>query len=60
MEKGDRVKHYYLGKGTFIKTISFMSLVKWDKTPDFRYNFGQNPTIVFTDKLKLIPKENER
>ena len=51
---GDKVKHKYLGTGTFIKKISLMSLVKWDKTPDIRYNMGQNPTPVFTSELKAI------
>ena len=54
MKKGDKVKHNYLGTGTFIKKISFMSLIKWDKTPDMRYNFGENPSTIFTEELERL------
>ena len=57
IKKGQRVKHSYLGKGTFIKKISFMSLVKWDKTPDVRYNMGENPSVIFTDQLVPLRRE---
>lgn len=51
MKKGDKVIHKYLGKGEVIKNISFMTLVKWDKTPDKRYNMGENPCAIFTEEL---------
>lgn len=54
MNKNDRVKHSFLGKGIFIKKISFLSLVKWDKKPSIKYNMGENPCAVFTKKLKII------
>ena len=50
-KKGDRVKHEYLGEGTFIKEISFMSLVKWDNVPAIKYNMGTNPCVIFTEQL---------
>lgn len=56
IKKGDRVKHSYLGKGVFISKIEFLSLVKWDKTPDKRYNMGENPCAVFTKNLIPNPQ----
>ena len=54
MKKGDRVKHEYLGEGTFIKEISFLSLVKWDENPPERFNMGENPCAMFTKDLVKI------
>jgi len=54
---GNRVEHKYLGKGTAIKTISFMTLVQWDKTPDKRYNMGENPCAIFTKELFNLTKQ---
>ena len=56
MKKGTKVKPKYLGKGIFIKhpkKLEFFSIVKWDKTPNKRYNLGENPCLIFTDTLKM-------
>ena len=50
-KKGQRVNHKYLGVGIVKKTISFMTVVKWDKKPDYRYNLGENPSAIFTEEL---------
>lgn len=55
---GDRVKHKYLGKGTFVRKIQIFSLVKWDKIPPKRYNGSENPTIIFTEEL-YSPRDNK-
>ena len=55
--KDDRVQHDYLGAGTFIKYVEgyvFLSLIKWDKTPPFRYNMGENPAAAMTSKLRKV------
>jgi len=57
MKAGDRVKHKYLGKGTFIKRIPAcfgLVLVKWDKTPSARYNMGEKLCSIFPDELTNI------
>lgn len=54
IQKGARVNHEYLGDGTVVKKVSFMTLVKWDKTPHERYNMGENPSVIFTDELSLL------
>jgi hypothetical protein len=54
---GQRVKHNYLGKGRIVKTFKdydFLLVVLFDKTPDMRYNLGQNPTAVFDKELEVI------
>ena len=56
MKKGDRIKHKYLGKGTFIR-MSKIVLVKWDKTPEVRYNMGENPCTVSIKELRKLTKE---
>jgi hypothetical protein len=51
---GDRVNEIYLGKGTIERVdvaMKGLHLVKFDKTPDVRYNMGENPTAVFDYKL---------
>lgn len=60
IKAGDRVKHKFFGKGTFIKELEFLSslsLVKWDKTPDIRYNMGVNPCVVFTKELQILKEK---
>ena len=54
LKKGDRVRHEYLGDGTFLQMIQFMAFVKFDKTPHKRFNMGENPLVVFIDKLTKI------
>ena len=44
-KKGDRVRDAYLGDGTFIKYVSGLCLVQWDKTPSIKYNMGENPSL---------------
>jgi len=63
IQKGQRVNHEYLGNGTFLKHLStffsdkfIMSLVEFDKTPNIKYNSGENPCAVFTRKLTKIRK----
>jgi hypothetical protein len=64
----DRVVDAYLGAGE-VKELIESSLqrgmvvgymVLFDKTPDVRYNMGQNPTMVFPSALKVeTDKVNE-
>ena len=51
-KEGDRVIHTALGVGTYIKQYSGLALVKWDKTPDMKYNRGENPCVVFIEDLR--------
>ena len=58
---GQRVIDDYLGAGTVVKqinssmdnnyTVAYM--VRFDKTPDVRYNMGENPTMVFPVSLRV-------
>lgn len=48
---GTRVHHDYLGEGTVEKNILFMTIVKWDKTPEYKYNMSENPSAIFTKEL---------
>lgn len=58
--KGQRVIDSYLGAGTVVIPIkSLLSsklyvayMVQFDKTPDARYNMGENPTMVFPSSLR--------
>ena len=57
---GDRVNDDYLGNGTIERlnvAMPGLHLVKFDVTPDVRYNMGENPTAVFGDQLKLIKEQ---
>tara|TARA_R110000851_G_C12813264_1_gene538719 strand:+ start:386 stop:580 length:195 start_codon:yes stop_codon:yes gene_type:complete len=58
-KKDDRVLDDYLGAGSVlgswpIKTgvVDIAYMVLFDKTPDVRYNIGENPCMVFTGSLK--------
>ena len=57
---GDRVKEDYLGEGEVIKILKDLYgnawgyLVMFDKTPDVRYNMGENPTLAL-DVEKINP-----
>jgi len=59
-KKDDRVVDDYLGAGSVVRPIksgldsklTIAYIVLFDKTPDFRYNMGENPTMVFTGSLK--------
>ncbi len=57
MKLGDKVVDDYLGDGEIVNDLTHIIkgayMVKFDKTPSMRYNMGQNPTLVFADKLEL-------
>jgi hypothetical protein len=60
MKIGDRIIDEYLGRGEIVKifgnSYSRLYLVMFDETPPYKYNMGDNPTIVFekTFKKELI------
>ena len=59
-KKRDRVVAEHLGAGTVDEVVEsslqkglvVAYIVLFDKTPDVRYNMGQNPTMVFPSSLK--------
>lgn len=59
-KKGDRVVDDSLGAGTVEQVIesslqrgfAVACVVRFDKTPDVRYNLARNPTLVFTSSLE--------
>ena len=59
-KKDDRVVDEYLGVGSVVHPIksgldsklTIAYIVLFDKTPDFRYNMGVNPTLAFASSLK--------
>jgi hypothetical protein len=60
-KKDDRVLDDYLGAGSVVRPIKsgldsrmiIAYIVLFDKTPDVRYNMGENPCMVFTGSLKV-------
>jgi hypothetical protein len=60
MPKGQRVIDEHLGAGTVVRPIKssldsqlcVAYMVRFDKTPDVRYNMGENPTMVFPSSLR--------
>ena len=61
---GQRVFAEYLGAGTVVERIKINPLciaymVRFDKTPDVRYNMGENPTMVFPSSLRALDKINK-
>ena len=56
MKIGDRVTHEYLGDGEIVNDLNGRGvfMVKCDKTPNIRYNMGENPTLVFKSNLTII------
>lgn len=65
---GQRVVAEYLGAGTVIERIKIARgnplciayMVRFDKTPDARYNMGENPTMVFPSSLRALDKGNKQ
>ena len=62
---GQRVVAEYLGTGTVIEQIKIARgniayMVRFDKTPDVRYNMGENPTMVFPSSLRALDKINKK
>jgi len=65
---GQRVVDEYLGAGTVIERIKIARgnplciayMVRFDKTPDVRYNMGENPTMVFPSSLRALDKINKK
>ena len=59
-KKNERVVDDYLGAGeveeviesSLQKGLIVAYMVRFDKTPDVRYNMAQNPTMVFPSGLK--------
>ena len=66
--QGQRVVAEYLGAGTVIERIKIARgnplciayMVRFDKTPDVRYNMGENPTMVFPSSLRALDKINNQ
>lgn len=56
--QGKRINHPYLGDGTIQEKKYFAGItgykVLFDKTPDERYNLGQNPTLVFANEITFL------
>ena len=58
-KKGDRVIDDHLGPGcieceirsSLDSGLVIAYMVLFDKTPDFRYNMAENPTMVFASAL---------
>jgi len=46
LRRGDRVRHDYLGEGTVVgpSSVSFLTIVWWDKPPAWQYNMETNPS----------------
>jgi len=65
---GQRVVAEYLGAGTVIERIKISRLnplcmaymVRFDETPDVRYNMGENPTMVFPSSLRDLAETNKQ
>ena len=62
---GQRVVAEYLGAGTVIGRIKIARgntayMVRFDATPDVRYNMGGNPTMVFPSSLRALAEINEQ
>ena len=60
-----RVVDEYLGAGTVIERIKINPfciayMVRFDETPDVRYNMGQNPTMVFPGSLSALDDINKK
>lgn len=57
MKIGDKVTDEYLGNGEIVddlnRSIKGAFMVKFDITPDIRYNMGENPTLAFKENLML-------
>ncbi len=59
---GSRVNHNYLGDGEVTEAIysrpftkePMLYMVKFDVTPDVKYNMGENPTLAFPEDLREI------
>ena len=51
-ERGERVRHQYLGNGTHLYTLGFASLVMWDIVPKVGEHVGINPTMIYTSELR--------
>lgn len=66
--QGQRVIDSYLGAGTVVELIKpFLSsklcvayMVQFDKTPDVRYNMGENPVMVFPSSLRAKDSTTRR
>lgn len=62
---GDRVKDSdYLGEGIVTKVIKSSEgtiigyMVLFDKTPDVRYNMGENPCFVLNGELSACEQDD--
>ena len=48
-------KFAFLGEGTIVAMVTKTAcLVLFDKTPHFRYNMGENPTLMFLNDLRHV------
>jgi len=65
---GQRVIAEYLGAGTVVEVMKLARgnplciayMVRFDETPDVRYNMGENPTMVFPGSLRAFDKINKQ
>ena len=65
---GQRIVVAEFGAGTIIERIKIARgnplciayMVRFDETPDVRYNMGENPTMVFPSSLRALDKINKK
>ena len=59
LKPGDRIRHKYLGDGTFLDRAAGLVGAKWDETPEWEYNCGRNPCYVLPEDITLLPLEEK-